>query len=56
MNYCYTDIFGNCPCDNGVMCDKCIHMDVKIVNCYDEEVVNMYYGEDEEEEAKNESK
>lgn len=37
MYYCYTDIFGNCPCDNGVLCDKCSYTDVKIITNDDDE-------------------
>lgn len=34
MYKCYADAMGNMPCDNGVWCDKCAYMDVKIINNY----------------------
>ena len=35
---CHSDAFGNMPCDNGVLCDKCLCMDVTIINNYDETI------------------
>ena len=42
MYECHSDAYGMMPCDYGCMCDKCMHMDVKIVDesdgyCEDEE-------------------
>ena len=31
MYKCYSDIFGNMPCDNGRICDKCSYMDIEII-------------------------
>ena len=31
MFRCYIDAFGNMPCDNGAMCDRCNYEDVDIV-------------------------
>lgn len=31
MYKCYSDVFGNMPCDNGCICDKCLYMDVEII-------------------------
>lgn len=47
MIKCYSDINGNMPCDNGCLCDKCLHEDVEKVifpeywGCEEEEV-SMY--------------
>ena len=34
MYRCYADSMGNMPCDNGILCDKCLHMNVEIINNY----------------------
>lgn len=32
MYTCYSDIMGNMPCDNGVLCDKCDYIDVQKID------------------------
>ena len=43
MYRCYSDAFGNMPCDNGSICDKCLYMDVEIIR-------NNFYFDDWDEE------
>lgn len=31
MYRCFSDAFGNMPCDNGCICDKCSYMNVEII-------------------------
>ena len=43
MYKCYSDSMGNFPCDYGMLCDKCLYMDVQQIDCAemeeDEEIV-----------------
>ena len=38
MYTCYSDVMGNMPCDNGVLCDKCNYMYVRQIDCTESEV------------------
>ena len=43
MYECHSDRYGMMPCDYGYVCDKCMHMDVKIIDESMEEDDEEYY-------------
>lgn len=53
MYKCYSDVYGNMPCDNGCLCDRCEHMKVEIIDNSnrftesEEDEVALFNGDDD---------